>query len=708
MGVFVLIGIILLVIVGGYLSYKYLIVEQASQQRTALLSRVPQELQPVALYLDSCVQQVTLDALTTIGSQGGLAELAVDPIPLSPFVPIPKNLEVVPNTDLKVPLWFREAGNGIDETNVPSQDDVEKAIVSVITKNFKTCMDNLSAFSEQGFEMESTGEVSATVNLEPRKVISRVNVPLTVSYSGVSFDFEEFIGEVDSSFGDLYLAAREIFDAENQGLFLENKTIDMLVAYDPEVPFSGNDLSCSQSFWSKTEVTNRLKAVLFENVAIMKVKDTNFDITAESQKYLVFDALKKGRSDTTVNFMYSPDWPTLVEISPSEGDILKSDPVANRAGGFVGALLSSYFCLNNHHFVYTIKYPVLIALTSEDGASFQFATEVIIDRNLPRENKLPLPVIPEVDSPLCQYPSSPLTVNTFGIGADGSLNPMNRVDLSLKCYPVSCPLVTKTARQSTVLLAPPCVNAIIEANKEGYFTGKAIVSTNTKAQQEVDVLLEKIYPKQVEIKMIDKNTGEIREPYSSEMISFEFKNKDARFTKTFTWQSEGDSCEKEADCGPNLECKSSTCQYIFCKSESECGPDASCDVGKCVPKKRIELIPGEYEITAYAFRSSTHPITTEKKVVEKCVDTAGSGVLGVFFTEEKCFSSEIPSLEVKQALVGGEMFDLVLERGRLASTDTMVLYVLVGNIPADAEGMADVQTTLSTNKDHSLFRYPEL
>ena len=73
--------------------------------------------------------------------------------------------------------------------------------------------------------------------------------------------------------------------------------------------------------------------------------------STEEGKYFYIDA---GVSDE-IRFINSKDWPRNFEVSPSEGILLVANPVGNQPGlGVLG------FCYVPYHFVYNVKYPVLI------------------------------------------------------------------------------------------------------------------------------------------------------------------------------------------------------------------------------------------------------------------------------------------------------------------------------------------------------------
>src|SRR3989344_4174279 len=645
--VFVIIGILLVLLTGTYLAYKYFGIEESLRERRQLLSRVPAQSQPVASTLNQCVAKVTADALTLVGSQGGYATLPQDPLPTTFITPIKRNLDIIPNSGFQTPLWFRETGNGLQETAIPTKKQVEQNLALVINEKFSSCVENLTSFTSQGFHLLNIADKpTSAVRILPERVEAQVEFPVTLSLNEIQYTLEAHTAEVETTFGQLYDAAVEIFETENTGFFLENKTLDLLIA-DDAIPFSGSDLSCTEHAWSKRGVIERVKNALFENVAAMTIKGSNTD---KDPDYLTFDAMKRDRKAITINLMSNPAWPTFNEISPSKGDTLTSDPITKHTGNLVTSILSSYFCLNNYHFVYTIKYPVLITLTDEQGFNVQ---------------------------------------------------------LSFKCFPTTCTLEETGKNKNTVtLLSPPCVNGIVEGQKEGYFNGKTVVATNTKEHQDIDLVLEPLYEKNVEVFVIEKGTGKTREPYSSELATFEFRHKDARFTTSYSTQEEGASCDKDEDCGPGLDCKRDSCILPNCEKDTDCSLHQKCVSQQCAPKDNIKLLVGDYFVTSSLSRSSSIPLTTQKREVEKCVETGRQGLLGLFLTEEKCFKTEIPPVELKNVIVGGATFEFTFDRETLNSEEPLKLYILTDELPADLEGFAEIQASLSTNKDHPMFRYP--
>ncbi len=703
---FVLLGIVLLITVVSYYAYQSVQVKSVADLSIAERTQIPARVKPVVQEVDGCADSLTKEALNAIGSQGGFLNLQTDHIPTSPFTPIPSVLPILPLSSLRVPLWFREQGNGIPEVHIPSTVSIENDIASYVASRFGSCVDTLATEDVQ--IGRSPGDPQVQVTISNNQVNTVVQYPMTLTIHDTTFTLHSALGKIETQFGTMVNVALEIFHAEMEKTFLENKTIDMLIAYDPEIPFSGTSTSCSEEMWSKTQVVNRLKTVIFENTAAMQVKGTDYQPSA-ALDYLTFDVLAGSHQDISVNALYSPLWPTLVDITPSQGDILKGDVVSQKSNNIVARAVSSFFCIANHHFLYNIKYPVVITLHDQQGFVFQFATEVIIDRNVPRKNNVPPSEIPETSSFMCAFNDRAVRVNTMAATPDGSLLPLENVDVKFKCATASCPVGSAgIGKSSAIVQVPRCLNGVVETTKEGFAKGKAIISTNTEAPQDVTIIMNPFYKKEVQVAVVEKNTGSVRQPYSSEAITFTFQNlDDPSIREYFTYQEEGASCKSEESCGPGLACTSGRCQFARCTEDAGC-ESGICTGGKCSQKQTITLAPGSYHIDSFIVRSATFPFTTQKRTVQNCVDVPAAGLSGFFHTDQKCFTTEIPSVELPTVMTGGASFDQTFEIADLASNRPLRLYGLVDQVPASMEELSKIQLALGSNSQHPNFKRPAI
>src|SRR3989338_7492494 len=232
---FIIIGIILLVVVGAFIAVKTEFLDDLFSKIATERKTVPQQVKPLQDFLDSCVKRTAEQAVQILALQGGYIELQQDSIPTTSFTPLGSTLEIIPNSGFATSVWFRERGNGIQDLNVPSKEKMELEIENYLERNFIFCVANLTEFDERGYETTANGIPKADVIIADRKISTKITFPINVKIESTDFLLEEHTAEFSSNLGLLHKTAKEILEAENKGFFLENKTIDMLVAYDQEI-----------------------------------------------------------------------------------------------------------------------------------------------------------------------------------------------------------------------------------------------------------------------------------------------------------------------------------------------------------------------------------------------------------------------------------------------------------------------------------------
>ena len=198
-----------------------------------------------------------------------------------------------------------------------------------------------------------------------------------------------------------------------------------------------------------------------------------------------------------VRFLNSKDWPDSFEISPADDRILISSPVGDQPGlGIIG------FCYVPYHFVYNMKYPVLVQVY--DGEEiFQFPVAVVIQGNNPREfldANASEDIVPE----LCRYKNTQVQINTY----DTSLRPVD-AKISYECFGNSCDIgVTESGKMTENF--PQCVNGFVSAKAPGFKDTRYLFSTVQPGS--LDIILEKLYPTNIEILLDGK-------PYSGNAVA---------------------------------------------------------------------------------------------------------------------------------------------------------------------------------------------
>ncbi len=265
------------------------------------------------------------------------------------------------------------------------------------------------------------------------------------------------------------------------------------------------------------------------------------------------------------------------------------------------------FCYVPYHFVYDLAYPVLIQLYS-GNEMFQFPVAVVIDKNQPVEG-LNTEAISDAEPELCKYKNQEVSVYTYDI----DLNPVE-AEIEFECLSSSCDIgKTEIKGNDAVLIDnfPQCVNGYIVVNAEGYAEKRYLYSTNQGG--DVNIVLDKLYDLDIDLKLDGKSTNDFT------IINFVSE----AHIQTIAWPEQ----------------------------------------------KQISLSAGEYNIEIQVYRDSSIviPATSE----EKCVEAPKSGILGIFgMTEEKCFTIDIPSQKLENAISGGGkttdyFIESMLENGKM-------------------------------------------
>ncbi len=661
---FVIVGIVLILIIGGFFVVKNVFFKEKFEGEENRLARLPEQIKPIAGFLDSCVNDLGKEAVQLVSLQGGYVDIPDEEIPTSDITPVGSSVEIIPNTEFKVPLWYRQRPNGVEALEVPEISTVEKEVSKYVRLNFDRCIEGLRTFVDQGYEVASVGPtINVATDISKTNIHLTVDYPISVKYKDIEFTIQSAQAQITSGFGELYEVAKQILNKQNEKYFFEKKTIELLVANDPDIPFKGVDTQCVPTLWRKSETINKLKDLLQLNIGALRVKGTDY---TGAHRLMEFDALDKDNKNLVVNFMYSPIWPTFVEILPNQGDILKSDNLGQDS--IVASAVQAFFCLNSHHFIYDIKYPVVsIIRNKETNEEFQFGFEVIVDNNQPRVNRAPVSLDFEVENQICAGKGADLLVATKTLDNKGGLVDLEDVDVKYKCYPAKCDVGVSrmsAAGESTVFgKVPFCSGGIVEGSKEGFFKGKTYgVSTNIKGQQDVVLILEPVYKKNVVVKVIDKGKKEIRDPYESEQITFNLLDKDKGYSTTLLY------------------------------------PD----------QKEIGLVVGDYEIKSSVIGESTWPINTPKQKVKRCIDINSPGIIGIFARgKEECTEVETEEMKFDYAPKGGAEFEFSFNRNDLASVNTLVFYTVAENAPGNLEEMGRLQSRIEFNSQSKDFKYPE-
>ncbi len=476
--VFVIAGIIILLV---FLLFFYII-----KINTVFTPEVvvPQEIAPLKSYVEGCINNIGEDAVVRLGMQSGYVEVPED-IAMNPRAYI--NV----GGPIKLPYWYL---NGVDTS--PTLVNMQSQISDYVSKNLKSCLRNFTDFDE--FIIEEKGKISTKTVIAEEDVIITTDYPLIIrNRKGDKItEWSLYTTSVPVRLKRIYRLAKGIMEAENKDMFFEKTTID-LMALDSEIPFTDLVFSCKKLEWSKAEVEQNIKELLYYNLPKIRIDKTDYipflydpviykkfqklDITKDpipkdipediyEYNHFFWAPVNENFDDMKAGIRYMKDWGLELYARPSDGDVMKSNMVEG------APKYLSMFCINMYHFTYDVIYPVEIAIRDEKsfnnkGYVFRFAFPVLINHNQGDRSEFGITKLTTYqDEGFCEE----LTEDDYIINARNSRtkDDIDNVSISFNCIKYQCNLgFTKPEANRYRLktkLPSACVNGIIIAEKQGF------------------------------------------------------------------------------------------------------------------------------------------------------------------------------------------------------------------------------------------------
>ncbi|MFH1787283.1 MAG: hypothetical protein ABH811_00610 [archaeon] len=466
--IFILIAVILVSLVIGF----FLLKDRLSKEG------LPTSVEPAYKSFLSCLEEETLVGVSLLESQAGYIELPNFEFG-SEHMPFGSQLNFLGNP---IPYWYYVSGNNIQKEQVPSRSNMEEQLGNFIEQKIKNC--DFSSYYEQGFEI-NLGDPETSIKIKSNKI----DVNLNMNMNFVKGEDNSIINShkitVDSELGNLYDSAIKIYEKEQEELFLENYAVDILRLY---APVDGVELTCSPKIWNAEEIFDGLEEAIEANTLALKSEGGDYSLNEKQDEYFVIDL----DVNEDVRFINSRNWAHGFEVSPSEESVLISKPVGSQLGlGILG------FCYVPYHFVYNVRYPVLIQVYRNEEI-FQFPFAVVIQGNNPRE-ALDVSAVEVGLTELCQYKNNLIEVNTY----DTNLKLVDS-DISYECFGTTCS-IGKTENGKLSGDFPQCANGYILARSEGFDDAKYLYSTNKEGS--VDIIMSKLYRIDLNLKLDGRDYG---------------------------------------------------------------------------------------------------------------------------------------------------------------------------------------------------------
>ncbi len=597
-----------------------------------------EQMKRVKVFTEDCISSALENAVQQMGIQGGYLTLPEDAFPPAPYNVLSNAVDIFGEGGLKVPYWSYVTPNNIERTAIPTKQEMTESLRVFVEREVDACTNDYLLFSAEGYTITATPP-RVEITIADEAVIAEVLLNLDVTYKEINQRFSKMKVEVDAPLGSLYTRALEIMQYESQTTFLENFTLETMAMYD-EIPYSGIDMDCTPRAWLRTKMIMDLKKILALNIPTLKVAKTDYVLRTKLDEILVHDAIKGSEKDMSVRFMFSENWPMLIDVIGEDGAVLRGQPLTseNEASKFLLPL----FCLNDYHFVYDIQYPIVVQL-SKDDYMFQYGIMSVIDNNQPKKNTVIVPQFSEGPT-VCDRADTEVRVVASGIASDGTPVPMKDVDVSLQCVFEECSLGTtrdEVGGAALVTFVPSCLGGQLVGSKPGYHQGRSTVDTMDGGI--ISVALEPYHSLPVDVYIQDGT--QTRVPYDTETVFFQFQNEDKDYFTSYMYPSDAP----------------------------------------------LQLIAGSYTVDATLLVETDQGFHFDKQTIEICVDAPKKGIGGFAgMTEKECSQQVIEPMDLDTVLVGGGSYGWSVAQSILATSNKIVLYAKRGPTPTTLTALNSV------------------
>jgi len=432
---------------------------------------LPANIQPVYNTFLSCLEDKTKTGIDLLESQAGYIKLPGFESGNS-YMPFGSQLNFLGNP---IPYWYYVSGNNIEKEQIPTKEEMEESLANFINSKIKEC--DYKSYYEEGFEINQ--EIpTASVNIKDSSVDITLKMNLNINFGNDTALIQTHKATIQSNLGALYNSAKTVYEKEKSESFLEDYGIDVMRLY---APVDGVELTCSPKIWNADEIFEELK----DAIEINTLSLTTNEPSTKDGRYFFVDA---GISED-ITFINSKNWSNSFEVLPTEDNFLISNPVGNQQGlGILG------FCYVPYHFVYNIKYPVLIQISSGEE-TFQFPFAVVIQGNQPR---IALNATASTTTTeLCEYKNTPTTVMIY----DQDMNPVDS-RISYECFGETCDIGVASSGVLTSEF-PQCVNGFVIARADGFQETKYQYSTVQEGS--LNIIMNKIYEMNLDLKLDGTN-----------------------------------------------------------------------------------------------------------------------------------------------------------------------------------------------------------
>ena len=519
---FVIIGIFILT-VSGILFYMRSAKLPLEQERQVIVESIPTMFLSVNNFVESCIREEAVKALTKMGETGGFVDIEEQGITAAAGPTSSAAVQFLPGSLMKTAYWhYLESDNSctsnckfvlLPENKLSlykktGKVSIESQLNDYINDNIDSCI-NFEEFRKQGFEFEVKEEPKAEVVIRDSDVVVVLDYPINVKRAGAEKELSRFIAQVPVNIKSVYELGSTIASLQSEYRYLERGTLNLVTAFsglDNEKlpPMSASSFNIGPGVtWRLSDVEDDVGGILTSYTSLLQTQGThNYNLMPASAGSLADSLYNKGMiipmdkfyPELSVNFDYV-GWPLYFKLN-CPGGICRPESVTANILSLIG--------FKKYSFVYDLSYPVMVEIRDDKalngkGYTFRFFLESNIRRNEPMEqNYLSMTGAAVNDvSMLCDENKR----NSGNIAAnvkDGMTGqPLDDVLVSFACTGETC-LIGSTDDEGKLESGfPVCIGGVVTFAKDEYPVSSMPLNTELDKDDSILQVLEPFREKEV-------------------------------------------------------------------------------------------------------------------------------------------------------------------------------------------------------------------
>jgi hypothetical protein len=558
--IFIIVGIIILIVAVLLFFFRSeifgaqidLALEQDNAQGDALV---------VQEFVSACLRDLSIEALTLLGQQGGYINLSRTDVHNKAFSVMdnPTDGDAIQFNGLEIPYWWYEDSDhnciqcSITTKNLPTMEMMEDQVSIYISERLFDCVGDFSSVEAQGFTVTEDSGLAVETEVGDDQVYVQLVYPLSIEKEGVTSQLENWYVEIPVPLQDMYEAAKEVMYMQIADQFLEQVALNIISAYsgiDDErlPPLAGFTEGYNVVFWVRALVQEQLQTYLNSYVPLIQIQGTNAAVPLEPETAfgtgfftLLWRESVYSFDDIGVNFIYD-DFDYYLDITPRSGELLKPSSYTQEFPLNILPPIQT----NHYLFYYDVSFPIVVSLRDESalygtGYTFLYGLEANVrdNRNLVQwaqgkgsfgvwdpslvevglkegvPTDYPSGINPETNETTyteTQVPPQTLMCDDeqrISGGVEISVydgftgDSITDAGIAFKCG------IYQTCRMGTTDVSgdyednfPVCIGGVVRVDKTGYFTSFNGLSTEPDKEDHLIVLLEPIKEIPVKVRFI--------------------------------------------------------------------------------------------------------------------------------------------------------------------------------------------------------------